>query len=302
MSVRSTRGQGVMSENKDALRRFVKMVADGTVLLHDDPQNLVSRNELGQAICSNRPFTETQVDDLIKKKLIVLIDGAPPGTFHPGIALDFLLFHDKLVTLGFPLHARQKIAEMYSSVYWALCSDMDYEMASYRDENGREPSRYELVRLRVINEWAAAETMTRVEERILRFEHEGGPELQKLLAELAETNRKLKKKARFGFEENQIAQVVGEVWSHPHLSTTRDEKSRLSSTLSVSSPHPKRPNSSGGATSISPSATAIPFFNWSSNTMERGITGKTRRRNKKLSPGIAQREESVGKLVSQSSR
>lgn len=46
-------------------------------------------------------------------------------------------------------------------------------------------------------------------------------------------------------KRTRLRKLLGKC-GHPHLSTTRDEKSRLSSTLSVSSPHPKRPNSSGG--------------------------------------------------------
>ena len=202
-----------MNEREDILPLLVQAVAAGDILLHDDRQNLVSKQELTHAVSSNRLLTEA--NDLIEKKLVVPVDQTTSDKFHVAITFDFLEFNYKLVILGFPLRIRQKIADMYYPLFWALCSDIDYEVTCYKEENGREPSHQELAYLRVINEWAVANSMGRIEDRILRFEPEGDHELQQLLAELARKKGRLKRKASFGFQENEIEKAVKEIWLPP---------------------------------------------------------------------------------------
>lgn len=205
-----------MNGQEDILSAFVKAVVAGTVLLHDDLQNLVSQEELLHTISSSRLFTEVMVDDLIKEKLIVPVDEDREGMFHAAITLDFLNFNNKLVILGFPLRVRQKIAEMYYPLFWALCSDIEYEVMRYEEEVSREPSHHELSYVRVINERAVANNMERTEARILRFEPEGNHELRQLLAEMARKRGTLKKRAGFGFQENEIERTVKEIWLPPY--------------------------------------------------------------------------------------
>lgn len=204
-----------MSGQEDILTSLVKDVAAGNILLHDDRKNLTSRKEIVQAVSSNKLLPiATEVVELIKKKLILPVDEAT-DEFHIGITLDFLAFNDKLIILGFPLSARQEVARMYYPLFWAMSSDVGSELEAHRQEKGRELSRHEVAYIRVISEWAVANTMGRIEERILRFEPEGGKELQRVLAELIKRNEKLKKKAGFGFQENEVAKVIREVWLPP---------------------------------------------------------------------------------------
>ena len=101
-------------------------------------------------------------------------------------------------------------------LFWALSSDVDSEIATYQQEHGgRVPSRLELAYVRVISEWAVANTIGRIEERILRLEPEGGPELQKLLAEVARKKGQMKKHADFGFQESEIEKTIKEIWLPP---------------------------------------------------------------------------------------
>jgi len=205
-----------VSEQKDILSYLVKAVAAGEMLLHDDRQNLMSKEDLIVAISSNRLLTKFEVRDLIRDRLIIPVDEGNRYEFHAAITFDFLNFNHKLEILGYPLHVRQKIAEMYYSLFWALSSDVDYEVASYQQEHGGQvPSRLELAYVRVISEWAVANMMGRIEERILRLEPEGGTELQQLLAKVARKKGQLKKHANFGFQESEIEKAVKEIWLPP---------------------------------------------------------------------------------------
>lgn len=204
-----------MSEQDAILSSLVKAVAAKEILLHDDRQNLVSREELMHAISFNRLLIEDEPDALFKDKLVLPVDQADENMYHIAITLDFLNFNRKLVILGFPLHSRQKIAEMYYPVFWALSSDIDYEVASYKEELGHEPSPHELAHLRVINEWAVANSIGRIEDRILRFEPEGNHQLRQLLADVARRRGKIKKQAGFGFQESEIGKTIKEIWLPP---------------------------------------------------------------------------------------
>jgi hypothetical protein len=205
-----------VSEQKDILSSLVKAVAAGEMLLHDDRQNLMSRDDIVKAVSSNRLFTEVEVRDLVRDRLIIPVDEDKQDEFHAAITLDFLNFNHKLEILGYPLQVRQKIAEMYYSLFWALSSDVDSKVARYQEEQGgRAPSHLERAYVRVISEWAVANTIGRIEDRILRLEPEGGPELERLLAEMAKRKGRLKKYADFGFQETEIEKVIKEIWLPP---------------------------------------------------------------------------------------
>ncbi len=55
-----------MNEQQDILPSLVKAVAAGEMLLHDDRQNLMSKEDLIVAVSSNRLFTGVGVSDLNK--------------------------------------------------------------------------------------------------------------------------------------------------------------------------------------------------------------------------------------------
>jgi len=203
-------------QGEDFLRNLVRMVADKRLMLHDDRENLVSKDDLLQAIRMNSGLNENEIEDLLRKKLILPIDEGTSGqSYHASITIDFLGFREKLELIGISLSLQQKMAEMYYSLFWAMCSDIEYEISSFKKEKGRNPSRLELAYLRVINEWAVAETMGRIEQKILKLEAEGGPELQQLIQEAAQRKKTLKKKANFGYQENQIKRTIKEIWQYP---------------------------------------------------------------------------------------
>jgi hypothetical protein len=205
-----------VSEQQDLLSSLVKAVAAGEMLLHDDRQNLMSKEDLLKAISANRLLTEVEARDLLRQRLIIPVDEDSKNEFHVAITLDFLNLNYKLEILGYSLHVRQKIAEMYYPLFWALSSDVDSEVARYQEEQGgRAPSHLERAYVRVISEWAVANTIGRVEERILRLEPEGGPELERLLAEMAKRKGRLKKYADFGFQETEIEKAIKEIWLPP---------------------------------------------------------------------------------------
>jgi hypothetical protein len=205
-----------VSEQKDILSSIVKLVATGEMLLHDDRQNLISKEDLVKALSSNKLHTEIEIRDFISNKLIIPVDENDRDKFHATITLDFLNFNHELELLGYPLKIRQKIAEMYYSLFWSLSSDVDSEIALYKEEQGgRELSQLERAYIRVISEWAVADTVRKIEERILRLEPEGGIELERLIAEIAKKKKRLNKNADFGFQEIEIEKVIKEIWLPP---------------------------------------------------------------------------------------
>lgn len=205
-----------MSNQQNPLNNLVKMVAEEKLLLHDDRQNLVSQEELVEAISTTGLVQKDELTNLTRSKLLLPVeDDGMQELFHVGITLDFLSFLQKLEITGFPFALRQKIAEMYYPLFWAMCSDIEYEISKLQKEKGRDLTRPELAYLRVINEWAVAETMGRIEQKILKLEAEGGPELQQLIQEAAQRKKTLKKKANFGYEENQIKRTIKEIWQYP---------------------------------------------------------------------------------------
>jgi len=203
-------------QGEDFLKNMVMMVANERLMLHDDLDNLVSKEKLIEVIYANTKLNEKEVIDLFNKGLIFPVEqGLDNPLYHASITIDFLRFLTKLQIAGYPAKLQQKIAEMYFPLFWDMCTDIDYEISSFKNDKGRDPSKFEVAYLRVINEWAAADMMTSIEEKILKLEPEGNRELEELIKEEAQKRNRLKKKANFGFQENQIKKVISEIWLSP---------------------------------------------------------------------------------------
>ena len=71
-----------MNGQGDILSGLIKAVSAGDVMLHFDSRNLVIKEELLNAICSNRLFTKEIVDNLIDEKLIIPVDKDREDMFH----------------------------------------------------------------------------------------------------------------------------------------------------------------------------------------------------------------------------
>ena len=95
-----------MSEHQNLLSSLVKAVAAGEMLLHDDRQNLMSKEDLLKAISTNRLLNEVEVRDLFTQRLIIPVDEDRKNEFHAAITLDFLNLNHKLEILGYSLHVR----------------------------------------------------------------------------------------------------------------------------------------------------------------------------------------------------
>jgi len=203
-------------QGKDFLKNMVKMVADERLMLHDDRENLVPKQNLVEIIRMNTRLSEKEINDLFRKKLLLPVENdISSQLYHASISIDFIKLLEKLDLTGFPLSLRQKIAEMYFPLFWDMCTDIEYEVFKFKEEKGRDLSKPELAYLRVINEWAVGDTMGRVEQRILKLEAEGDRELQQLIEEAARRKKALKRKANFGYQENQIRNVIKEMWRYP---------------------------------------------------------------------------------------
>ena len=183
-------------QGEDFLKNMVMMVANERLMLHDDLDNLVSKEKLIEVIYANTKLNEKEVIDLFNKGLIFPVEqGLDNPLYHASITIDFLRFLTKLQIAGYPTKLQQKIAEMYFPLFWDMCTDIDYEISSFKNDKGRDPSKFEVAYLRVINEWAAADMMTSIEEKILKLEPEGNRELEELIKEEAQKRNRLKKKA-----------------------------------------------------------------------------------------------------------
>src|ERR1035437_7576433 len=158
-----------IEKRNDLGQFFVDMaraVVEGSVMLHDDRANLMTRKELTESLMSN---SSKDIQDLFANQLFSPIEVNENGVplFHAAICLDFLVFLEKLEQGDFPLRLQQSIAETYQNLFWSLLSDMEYEVDKFREERGREPSEFELARLRVINDWAVSNSIIRIEDGIL---------------------------------------------------------------------------------------------------------------------------------------
>lgn len=207
-------GEPANKESRDLGDIFLdvaKMVSKGEVLLHDDRSSLMPREQLIDALSV---ISNKDIQELIDNQLIIPVESDESGTplFHIANCIEFLRFIEKLEKAGFPLILQQPIAEMYHSVLWAVYSDVDYEISEFVNEHGRQPTELELAYLRVINEFAVANFVTRMEEDIIAGKAD---ELKEAKAKAAKWKRALLKKARFGFAENEIDKIIATVWKPP---------------------------------------------------------------------------------------
>ncbi len=201
---------------QEFLRLMIDDVKADRMSLHDDPINLMPEEELIGVITSSFPIYASRVQELIKQKLIIPVDAQGPELFHVSITIDFLNFHDKLELLGYPITMRQRIAAIYYPLFWALCNDIESEVHEYERELGVEGlSADQTTYLRVINEWAVANTIGRVEENIIQLKPEGDKELQELINELALKSEGIKISARDAYEEGEIEKIIRGEWLPP---------------------------------------------------------------------------------------
>lgn len=191
------------------------MVAEEKIMLSDDPQNLMDKPALIKTISDNS-YNMTEIVDLFHKGFIIPVDEGEK-LYHAGISLNFLNFQKKLEIMGLSVKLQRKIAEMYYPLCWAMVTDIEYELKAFKEEKGRDPSKMELAYLRVINEWATANMMGNIEQRIIKLDSEGNEELEQMIEEAAQKRKTLKKKATFGYQENQVKKLIKEVWQFPLL-------------------------------------------------------------------------------------
>jgi hypothetical protein len=203
-------------QREDVLKNLIKMVAEERLGLHDDRENLVPKQNLVEIIRTNNRLSEKEIDSLFRKKLLLPVeDEISNQLYHASISIDFLNLLEKLDRTGFSVRLQQKIAAMYYPLYWDLCTDIEYEISKFKREEGRDPSMIELAYLRVINEFAVVNTMEDIEKSILKLEPAGDRELQQLIQEARQKKKALKKKASFGYQENQIREIIKEIWQNP---------------------------------------------------------------------------------------
>lgn len=201
---------------EDGWKNLIKMVAEDQIMLHDDPQNLMKNSELINALEANS-FSRTEIADFFRSGLILPVI-EHEELYHASITMDFLNFQKKLAIIGFTLKLQQKIAAMYYPLFWAMSTDVDYELEKYKQEKGRALSKKEVAYLRAINELAVANSIGRIEQRIIKLEAEGGRELEQMIQEMAKQRKTLIKRATFGYQENEIGRLVKEIWRLPLLS------------------------------------------------------------------------------------
>lgn len=195
----------------DLFYDLATMVARGGLGLHDDRSLLMPKEQLINALS---PITSRDIQQLIDNQLIVPLENDGMGTplYHAANCIEFLRFLEKLEQASFPLILQQPIAEMYHSLLWALYSDVDYEVSEFVAEHGRQPSKLELAYLRVLNEFAVANLVTRIEEDIIAGK---ASELREAKERAAKWKKALLKKAQFGYAESEIEKVVASVWKIP---------------------------------------------------------------------------------------
>jgi hypothetical protein len=134
-------------QGEDFLKNMVKMVADERLMLHDDRNNLMSKENLMEVIRVNTGQSENEIVDLFNRKLILPVEEVPNSRlYHASITLDFLQLLTKLQITGYSPKLQQKIAGMYFPLFWAMCTDIDYEISSFKKEKGCDPSKFEEVR------------------------------------------------------------------------------------------------------------------------------------------------------------
>lgn len=207
-----------MSEANEELKNLgdifldmAKRVARGDLGLHDDRSLLMPKEELIRALGG---VSQRDIQQLIDNQLIISVEKDEAGTllYHAANCIEFLRFLEELERAGFPLILQQPIAEMYHSLLWAMYSDVDYEISNFVSERGRMPSKLEAAYLRVLNEFAVSNVITRMEENIISGKAE---ELKEAKRKAAQWKRAILKGAKFGFSENEIEKMVKTAWIPP---------------------------------------------------------------------------------------
>lgn len=190
---------------------LARRVAKGELGLHDDRSLLMPKAELINAI---NPITTRDIPQLINNQLLIPVeqDELETPLYHAVNCMEFLRFLEKLEQAGFPLVLQQAVAEMYHSLFWALSSDIEYEILDFKKEKGREPNKLELAYLRVINDWAVSNTMLRIEDDILAGKPE---ELDRIKERAAKWKRASLRGARLGFAEGEIEKLIRDIWKPP---------------------------------------------------------------------------------------
>ena len=160
------KSQEQLGDFGDYLLHIAELVIKGQLGLHDDRKMLVPKEELITALS---PISSRDIKELLDNQLLTPVEHDHFGTplFHIANSVEFLTFLEELEQAGFPLMLQQTIAETYQALLWAFYSDIDYEISEFKKERGREPSEFELAYLRVLNEFAVAMCMKRIEEDIL---------------------------------------------------------------------------------------------------------------------------------------
>jgi hypothetical protein len=153
--------QDAMNTDESVMKNLIKMVAEEKIILSDDPQHLMPKPDLIKAIRDNLNYNQEDINDLFNNRLILTID-ENQQLYHAGITMNFLSFQKRLEITGFSLQLKQKIAQMYYSIFWAIVTDIEHEINSFKVEKGRNPTNLELAFLRVTSEWAVADTMSRI--------------------------------------------------------------------------------------------------------------------------------------------
>lgn len=200
---------------EDFAKNLVKMVAEEKIMLSDDPHHIVRKAGLIEVLRRNS-YSEAEISALFRHGLVLPIDKVGnEDLYHAGICLNFLSFQKKLAMMGLSSEFQHKIAEMYYPLYWALITDADYEVNKFRKEKGRGPNKMELASLRVLNEAASAVIMGEMEERIIALDAGDFKELQHLIDEVVQRRRTLKRKASYGYQENEVKKLIEEVWQPP---------------------------------------------------------------------------------------
>lgn len=204
-------GNSRWSNLGDLFLDMARRVVRGELATHDDRSMLVPKEQLIDALGGISP---RDIQQLIDNQLIIPVENDEMGTplFHVANCIEFLRFLEKLEQMGFPLMLQQPIAEMYHSVLWALYSDIDYEISNFINEHGRQPSKLELAYLRVINEFAVANFVTRMEEDIIAGKAD---ELKEAKEKAARWKRAILKEAKFGVAESEIEKIIAAVWKPP---------------------------------------------------------------------------------------
>ena len=110
---------------------LAKKVAKGELGLHDDRSLLMPKAELINAL---NPVITRDIHQLIDNQLLIPVEQEEDETplYHAVNCMDFLGFLEKLEQAGFPLVLQQAVAETYHSLFWALSSDIEYEIQDFK--------------------------------------------------------------------------------------------------------------------------------------------------------------------------